>query len=146
MIDHKQCTLTQPYGKTIHITLPSFPQFVSLARLTVASVGNMIGFSVEDIEDLKVAVSEACTNALCHGQCEDACYDLYYTVEPERIIIQVKDNGDGYKPEDVEEPVCPGEKAGGFGLFIIKTLMDEVSVETQKGIGTSITMIKRMRG
>ncbi len=143
MNDQMQKEFNPSEGATIHLRLPSFPQYVSLARLTVASVGNMIGFSVDDVEDLKVAVSEACTNALCHGNCDEACYDLYYTVEPERLTICVSDNGEGYEPESIADPEI--NCAGGFGLFIIKALMDEVRIVSSKGAGTSITMIKNLR-
>lgn len=132
-------------GETVHISLPNLPQFVSLARLTIASVGNIVGFSIEDVEDLKVAVSEACTNALRHGCSIQECYDLYYQLDADRLTVRVEDKGEGYEPESVSEPELPGNQAGGFGLFIIKSLMDEVEIVSKKGMGTSITMVKYLR-
>ena len=129
-------------GETVHISLPSLPQFVSLARLTVASVGNIVGFSIDVVEDLKVAVSEACTNALRHGCSSEQCYDLYYQLDQDKLTIRVEDSGEGYEPESISEPELPGNQAGGFGLFIIKSLMDEVEIVSNKGMGTSITMVK----
>lgn len=131
--------------ETITIELPADPQFVSLARLTVASLGNIVGFSIDDVEDLKVVVSEACTNALRHGSTGDEGYRVAYTLEPAKLTIQVTDSGEGYEPETVGEPSFDGDRAGGFGLFIIKSLMDEVEIVSNKESGTSITMVKQLR-
>lgn len=132
-------------GETVHLALPSMPRYVSMARLTVAAAANMVGFSVDDVEDLKVVVSEACTNALRHGCCGAETHDLYYTLDADRLTIRVEDQGEGYEPEQVEEPELSGNQVGGFGLFIIKSLMDEVEVVSDKGRGTQITMVKYLR-
>ena len=132
-------------GETVHISLPSMPEFVSMARLSVASAANVMGFSIDNVEDLKVVVSEACTNALCHGCCNAETYDLYYRFYEDRLEICVEDKGDGYEPDAIEEPLLTGDQVGGFGLFIIKSLMDEVEVVSDKGVGTRITMIKYLR-
>ncbi|MEG0494648.1 MAG: ATP-binding protein [Eubacterium sp.] len=143
MKNMRSCECLQ--GETVRMSLPGLPEFVSLARLTVAAVSNLIGFSIEEVEDLQVAVSEACTNALRHGCTKDECYDLYYTLEKDKLTISVEDKGNGYEPELVSEPELPGDQAGGFGLFIIKSLMDEVEVISNKGVGTNITMVKYLR-
>ena len=132
-------------GETVHISLPSMPEFVSMARLSVASAANVMGFSIDDVEDLKVVVSEACTNALRHGCCNAETYDLYYRLYEDRLEICVEDKGDGYEPDAIEEPLLTGDQVGGFGLFIIKSLMNEVEVVSDKGVGTRITMIKYLR-
>jgi len=129
----------------IRLTLPTKPEYVSLARLTIASVANNMGFSIGDVEDLKVAVSEACTNALNHSMNPDTTYDLIYIVEEnEKLSFTVTDRGVGFEPETVVEPDLNGKKVNGFGLFIIKSLMDRVDIVSEKGAGTSITMIKNL--
>lgn len=132
--------------ETVSLKLPCDPKYVSLARLTVASIANGIGFSIDDVEDLKVAVSEACTNALRHGCGGCQTYNVRYTVEDAALTIEVIDCGAGYEPETVKEPVFDGEQAGGFGLFIIKSLMDEVEIISEKETGTSIKMVMHLRG
>ncbi|MBC3797196.1 ATP-binding protein [Acetobacterium tundrae] len=129
----------------IRLTLPTKPEYVSLARLTIASVANNMGFSIGDVEDLKVAVSEACTNALNHSMNPDSTYDLIYIVEEnKKLSFTVTDRGVGFEPETVVEPDLNGKKVNGFGLFIIKSLMDRVDIVSEKGAGTSITMIKNL--
>ena len=129
---------------SIKLTLPTKPEYVSLARLTIASVANNMGFSIGDVEDLKVAVSEACTNALNHSKNPDTTYDLTYVVENQKLDFTVTDRGVGFEPENVAMPDLNGKQLGGFGLFIIKSLMDRVEIISEQGSGTTITMIKNL--
>jgi serine/threonine-protein kinase RsbW len=128
----------------IKLTLPTKPEYVSLARLTIASVANNMGFSIGDVEDLKVAVSEACTNALTHSKNPDTSYELSYIIENEKLVFTVTDRGVGFEPDEVAPPDLNGKQLGGFGLFIIKSLMDRVEIISERGSGTSITMIKNL--
>ena len=129
---------------SIKLTLPTKPEYVSLARLTIASVANNMGFSIGDVEDLKVAVSEACTNALNHSKNPDTTYDLTYVVENQKLVFTVADRGVGFEPENVATPHLNGKQLGGFGLFIFKSLMDRVEIISEQGSGTTITMIKNL--
>lgn len=126
------------------LTLPSKPEYVSLARLTIASVANTMGFSIGDVEDLKVAISEACNNALSHSMNKQGSYDLTYLVGDKELEFIVSDKGMGFEPESIIAPDLNGHQIGGFGLFIIKSLMDRVEIISEKGAGTSIKMIKNL--
>ena len=128
----------------IKLTLPPKPEYVSLARLTIASVANTMGFSIGDVEDLKVAISEACTNALSHSQNKQESYDLSYLIGDQHLEFTVSDRGMGFEPDAITPPHLDGQQIGGFGLFIIKSLMDRVEIVSKKGSGTSITMIKNL--
>lgn len=129
------------------LMVPGKPEYVSAVRLAVSSLANNVGFDIEAIEDIKVAVSEACTNIVRHGNVEQVEKDIVeYEVACEicddKITISVEDNGTGYDTENYKEPELPVEEAGGLGIFIIRTLMDEVEVESEIGIGTHIKMVK----
>ena len=102
-----------------------------------------MGFSIGDVEDLKVAISEACTNALSHSQNEQESYDLSYLIDDEKLEFTVSDKGMGFELDSITPPDLDGHQVGGFGLFIIKSLMDRVEIESKKGLGTSITMVKK---
>lgn len=131
---------------TVSLTLPNSPEFVSVARLALSGVAGRMGFNVDDIEDLKVAVSEACTNALKHGsQNQDEKYYVHYTIEKEKLIIEVCDNGKGIDIEKIKTPDLDHPKESGLGLYIIQTLMDEVEITNRENNGASIRMIKNMR-
>ena len=116
------------------------PAYVSIIRLTTSGIANKVGFCMDDIEDLKVAVSEACTNAIKHSS--DDRFTIIYTMIENGLIIEIIDNGNGYDTSSINEPDIENLKESGMGLFIIEALMDEVSIESQEGKGTSIKMTK----
>ncbi len=124
----------------IAMDLPTSPEYVSVARLTVSAISNIIGFNVEEIEDIKIALSEACANAIRHSQRE--CFHLNFEIGEGRLAIEVTDEGVGCNLKEVAEPVLDDPKESGLGLFIIKSLMDEVEIQSNIGCGTRIHMTK----
>ena len=126
--------------ETIKMEITANPAYVSIIRLTTSGIANKVGFCLDDIEDLKVAVSEACTNAIKHSS--DDRFTIIYTMIENGLIIEIIDNGNGYDTSSINEPDIENLKESGMGLFIIDALMDEVSIESQEGKGTSIKMTK----
>lgn len=128
----------------IELCIPSKPEYVGVVRLTLAAIASRIGFDIEKIEDMKVAVAEACTNAITHGcGCNgEGNYNIDFVLTEEKIIISVYDNGVGCQLDSIEEPDLNIPKEGGLGIFIIKSLMDDVEIESEKGKGMMIKMIK----
>ena len=126
--------------ETIKMEISAKPEYVSIIRLTTSGIANKVGFCIDDIEDLKVAISEACTNAIKHSL--DERFIIIYSIIENGLTIEVIDNGKGYDRSSVSEPDINNLKEGGMGLFIIEALMDEVTVESQEGKGTSIKMTK----
>jgi serine/threonine-protein kinase RsbW len=129
------------------LNVPGKPEYVGTVRMTVAHVASRAGFDIEAIDDIKVAVSEACTNIVQHAHGElDFTYDVVLELEEDKKLkITVKDTGIGFGMEDYVEPV-PGESQGsGLGLFIIRALMDEVDLRSEPGSGTDIHMIKYLQ-
>jgi serine/threonine-protein kinase RsbW len=116
------------------------PDFVSIIRLTTSGIANKIGFSMDDIEDMKVAVSEACSNAVKHS--EDNKVIINFNLLNNGIQIEIIDNGKGYDVDSIETPDLSNPKEGGLGLFIIQTLMDEVNISSRGNQGTTIKMTK----
>ncbi|GKZ03137.1 histidine kinase [Paraclostridium bifermentans] len=126
--------------ETIKMEVTSNPEYVSIIRLTVSGIANKIGFSLDDIEDIKVAVSEACTNAIKHSL--DDKFLVQFSVLENGLTIEVEDKGTGYDVESLQEPDLKNPKESGLGLFIIKTLMDEVSTISNSDVGTRVKMTK----
>ncbi|MCI5629979.1 MAG: ATP-binding protein [Clostridiales bacterium] len=126
--------------ETIKMEITANPAYVSIIRLTTSGIANKVGFCMDDIEDLKVAVSEACTNAIKHSS--DDRFTIIYTMIENGLTIEIIDNGNGYDTSSINEPDIENLKESGMGLFIIEALMDEVSIESQEGKGTSIKMTK----
>lgn len=129
----------------LKFSVPGKPEYVGTVRLAISSLANSAGFDIEAVEDIKVAVSEACTNVVCHGEpdCEEI-YEVACEVGDGRIIISVVDRAGGYDMAKYQKPCInmDSPKEGGLGIFIIKALMDEVDIFSELGMGTSIKMVK----
>jgi len=129
----------------IKLTLPTKIEYISIARLTIASVADGMGFSIGDVEDLKVAVSEACTNVIMHSVTPQESYELIYTIGEKSLTLSVADKGIGFVPEkETTRKLKELELSNGFGLIIIKMLMDKVKIRSEEGIGSTITMVKNL--
>jgi len=129
----------------ISLSIPTKSEYVSVARLTSSVIANNMGFDIEDIEDIKVAVGEACNNAVLHTENYEHTFDLSFFAETQKLIIEVKDNGRGFSLDHYKEPDLEHPKEHGLGIFIMKSLMDDLEIESQVGEGTSIRMIKYLK-
>ncbi len=122
----------------ISLTLPSSPEYVLLARLVVAQVGQLAGFGPEDVYDLKLAVTEAATNVIRHAAVQS--YEVEYRVLPRAVEITVIDAGGGFSVADL---TATPDGHGGFGLAVIRDLVDELVLDSTTGGGTRLKMIRR---
>jgi serine/threonine-protein kinase RsbW len=104
----------------------------------VAQVGRIAGFGPEDVYDLKLAVTEAATNVIRHAAVES--YEVEYRVLPRAVEITVIDAGGGFNVTDLTR-VPDGQ--GGFGLAVIRDLVDELVLDSAEGGGTRLKMIRR---
>ena len=126
------------FSNPVSLMLPSSPEYVLLARLVVAQVGRLAGFEPEDVYDLKLAVTEAATNVIRHAAVES--YEIEYRVLPRAVEITVIDAGGGFNVADLTR--AP-DGQGGFGLAVIRDLVDELVLDSTKGGGTRLKMIRR---
>lgn len=126
----------------ITIKLPSKAEYVSIARLAASVISNTVGFDIEEIDDIKVAVGEACNNAVLHGRSEHEVYEINFMLSDEKIHIEVKDNGVGFDEDKYEEPDLDNLKGNGLGIYIMKSLMDEVDILPNGKDGTVLKLIK----
>jgi serine/threonine-protein kinase RsbW len=124
------------------LSVPGKPEYVGTVRMAISCLANNAGFDVEAIEDIKVAVSEACNNAICHGKNDEGAYEVSCELGENCLVVSVVDQAGGYDPSGYREPSLVIPKEGGLGLFIIKALMDEVDIFTELGEGTKIKMVK----
>ena len=119
----------------------------SFARVTVAAFMTSLNPTVEEVSDVKTAVSEAVTNAIIHGY-ENEVHDIFIrcrTLE-RSLYIEIEDKGKGI--EDVEaamEPLFttkPDLERSGMGFSFMEAFMDELKVESEPGKGTVVRMKK----
>ena len=127
----------------LSMTIPGKPEYVGTVRIAIAHIASHAGFDIEAIEDIKVAVSEACTNIIYHAyKTPDFTYDVILDMGSDGLTITVNDSGIGFDTEKCIEPVSGEIQESGLGLFIIKALMDEVDIDSAPGRGVNIRMTK----
>lgn len=126
----------------------SIPENESLARVICASFISQLDPTIEELTDVKTAVSEAVTNAIVHGysgRCDGMVF-MDCSIENMLVTIEIRDSGKGI--EDIEkamEPMytsCPEAERSGMGFTVMETFMDSVSVNSLPGVGTKIIMKK----
>lgn len=122
----------------------------AFARITVAAFVAQLDPTVEELADIKTAVSEAVTNAIIHGYEEKkGIVKIKCQIIEDEIIIEVSDNGKGIENVDLaKQPLYttkPNLERSGMGFTIMESFMDELSIESIMGLGTKITMKKRIK-
>jgi serine/threonine-protein kinase RsbW len=132
--------------KKIELHIPSVLGFEKVAMECAASAAKKMGFTDDRIEDLKTAVSEACVNAIEHGNKMDAStkVGITLTIEESRLQVAVKDEGEGVgqiNPPSIENKIEGKNKTRGWGIFLIKSLMNEVKFESKPEGGNEVRMI-----
>ena len=125
------------FSDPISLTLPSSPEYVLLARLVTGQAGRLAGLEPEEVYDLKLAVTEAVTNVIRHASVES--YEIEYKIFPSSVEVSVTDAGGGFNVADLAgEP----DEHGGFGLAVIRNLVDELVLDSTRGGGTRLKMIR----
>jgi serine/threonine-protein kinase RsbW len=135
--------------REVKLTLPLAPDMEIAASKTATAMAELLRMSPDKIDEVRMAVVEACINAIEHSRAPDRKVYLTFEVlgedEPEVLRITVRDEGVGFAPEDVEEPSIERKisaaRKRGWGLKIIRGLMDSVEIVSGTD-GTSIVMTK----
>lgn len=135
----------------MRLDFPARPENEAFARLAVSGFLLPLDPTMEELADVKTAVSEAVTNAIVHGYMNHggtvrlrACYD-----EGGKVQIDVIDRGCGIRDvERARQPfftTAPGEERSGMGFTVMESFMDSVHVRSAVGQGTTVRLIKRIR-
>lgn len=134
----------------IKFSMPSLSVNESAARAAVSSFIIQADPTVEELSDIRTAVSEAVTNCIVHGyRNTQGKIEITVRLMPNReIYIKVKDNGCGIPDiKQAMEPLfttAPEEERSGLGFSVMESFMDRLSVTSKVGRGTTVTMRKRL--
>ena len=134
----------------IRFRMPSLSVNESAARAVVSSFLIQSDPTVEELSDIRTAVSEAVTHAVVHGyRHTKGDIELIGRLLPERVVyIRVRDKGCGIADvEQAMEPLfttAPEEERSGLGFSVMQSFMDRLSVRSAPGKGTTVTMRKRL--
>lgn len=135
-------------GTCVELRIPSRLGFERVAMATASNVARLMGFSQERTEDLKTAVSEACINAIEHGNNlqEHLSVVVVMTMEASRLEVKIIDRGKGLErkviaPPDMEKKIHGEEPARGLGLFLIEKLVDELEFVSESVEGSYTRLV-----
>lgn len=130
-------------GYVIKLEIPSNLKLIYVLDSVISEILNEMKFDKEAIQQVNLAVVEAGTNAVEHGNQNDPSKvaRFQFGVYPDKITINVVDEGDGFQPERVDDPLNPENllRTSGRGIFLIHMCMDEVKFNDR---GNEISMVK----
>lgn len=121
-------------GVTVRLTIPARAEYITLCRLALTGIGRLRELSDEVLADLKLALTEAASNSVRHayGDADVGVVEISYELFPDRLVIEVIDEGEGFDPAATEENANELSE-GGLGIAIIRAIADEVEIGTKPG-------------
>ena len=138
----------------VEMKIPAKPEYVGVIRLTISGIASTMGYTYEEIEDIKIAVSEACTNAVQHAYPDGEGGEVIvgFGIYEDKLETMVADSGKSFNFLQTKSELGPYTEAstvdqlseGGLGLYLIETLMDEVRVLNTSGV--TVFMVKYLGG
>jgi serine/threonine-protein kinase RsbW len=126
----------------IRLTIPAKPEYITLCRLALTGLGRVRSFSDELMADMKLALTEACSNSVRHAYGEElGSVEISYELQSDRLVVEVCDNGSGFDPETNGE-LGDALTEGGLGIAIIRSIADELAIERRESGGSRLRFVK----
>lgn len=134
--------------QTVKLDIASRFEMLDIAQSVLNQLCKVVGFEDEVTHYMAVAVRESVVNAIKHGNGQDEAkrVEIIFTLGDHSLEVQVKDQGEGFEPQEIPDPLAPENllKAYGRGIFFMKQFMDEVTYSFPKKGGTIVRMLKRV--
>jgi serine/threonine-protein kinase RsbW len=132
-------------SRAIRLTIPAKAEYISLGRLALTGLSRLRSLPQETLADLKLALTEACTNSVRHAYPGGGgVVEIIYDLQPDRLVIEVSDDGEGFDPHDhvaAEDELVEG----GLGIAIIRAIADELEIGARAGgQGSRLRFAKRL--
>lgn len=131
-------------GRSVRLTIPAKAEYITLGRLALTAIAGVRPVSDEALHDLKLALTEACTNSVKHAYGEDGAgsVDIVYELLADRLAVEVGDAGSGFDPNADHPGADDDLEEGGLGIEIIRALTDEVEIGEREGGGSRLRFVK----
>lgn len=130
----------------IRLTIGSRLELLALVHALIEGLGRQYELDEELTGALQIAVIEAGTNAIQHGNvfAEDKAVTFDFAVDPRDVVVEVADHGSGFDPDRVQDPTDASALLSphGRGLYLMRSLVDEVTFETLPDHGTRVRLRK----
>ena len=140
--------MTHDDHSAVRLTIPAKAEYITLCRLALTGLSRLHRLSDETLADLKLALTEACSNSVRHAYSGGAegVIEIVYELRPDRLAIEVADDGDGFDhvAGDPDSPDAMTE--GGLGIAIIRSIADELEIGAREGgTGSRLRFVKLLR-
>jgi serine/threonine-protein kinase RsbW len=138
--------MARQIDKEITVSIPMLPDMELAVSGLATALAQTIDLDEDKVDEIKMAIIEACLNAFEHSDSRDRQVHVHFLIKPEKLIITIRDNGQGFNTKSIVSPnikqvmKSDGSKRG-WGLHIIQSLMDDVKIESDQN-GTAIIMTK----
>jgi serine/threonine-protein kinase RsbW len=119
--------------REVRLTIPAKPEYITLGRLALTGISRLRALDEETLGDLKLALTEACSNSVRHAYADgEGTVEIRYVLHANRLEIEVADDGEGFDPSAEREE---GDELveGGLGIAIIRSIADELEIGAGKG-------------
>jgi serine/threonine-protein kinase RsbW len=130
---------------TVRLTIPAKAEYITLVRLALSGISQSRELSDEELGDLKLAVTEACSNSIRHAYTDgrEGSVEVVYELHPDRLIVEVCDDGPGFSVPEPAVIGVDGLNEGGLGIAIIRELADELELGPgDGGQGSRLRFVK----
>jgi len=139
-------------GGTVRLEIHSNFEMVDFVQVISDRVGQLAGLDDDTVHWIGVAVRESVINAIKHGNREDARkivtveFTFAPTADPRELVVRVLDQGEGFEPQAVADPLAPENilKSSGRGIFFMRSFMDDVVLQRAAGGGMEVRMTKKL--
>lgn len=140
------------HSHTVRIEFGSAFDMLDFVQVVSDYIGRMAGLDDDSLHWVSVAVRECVVNAIKHGNRNDESKRVVVEFspvpphDPEELVIRVEDEGEGFDPEEIADPLAPENilKSSGRGIFLIRNFMDDVQLQRGKHRGMEIRMVKKV--
>jgi serine/threonine-protein kinase RsbW len=134
-------------ARAVRLTIPAKAEYIALGRLALSAIARVRPLSDETLSDLKLALTEACTNSIRHAyrRGRAGVVEIVYELEPDRLVVEVADDGEGFSVEEMERAGNGGLSEGGLGIAIIRAVSDEVVIDERSSGGSRLRFVKFLR-
>jgi serine/threonine-protein kinase RsbW len=139
---------TADSSKTYRLQVPSVPDRINEVDDFLESILREAGVAEETIADVAIAVTEIVNNAIDHGNAGDPAkmVRMSVAIAADELQIEVTDEGGGFDPEGVADPLAQENllREIGRGIFIVRHLMDTIEIDAKPGRGTTVRITKKL--
>jgi serine/threonine-protein kinase RsbW len=136
-------------AQAVRLTIPAKPEYITLGRLALTGIARLRPepLSAEVLGDLKLALTEACTNSVRHAYADgQGLVEIVYELHADRLVVEVSDHGEGFRPPAPSAPAPEADELaeGGLGIAIIEALSDELEIGESTRGGSRLRFVKRL--